>query len=178
MGIRKQWKIHKYRKYIENHRDNIQKAYCEMVMCPGLNFVNWTEDLCYKLKERANNHDLSKYSEEEFEPYRKFYHPVNKEEKFLGEIEFDAAWEHHWSNNWHHWQCRQYCNNEMTEEIYLGCLENVMDWLAMSYKFGDRPYQFWEKNKDKIKLPQVQMDLIRDLVYGLEDNPKDKGYRI
>jgi hypothetical protein len=29
----------------------------------------------------------------------------------------------------------------------------VIDWMAMGYKFGDTAQQYYEKNKEKIKLP-------------------------
>lgn len=164
--IRIKRKEHKYLNYIDEHRYNIDLAFEEMVMCPELNkWFNWDEALCLKLKERVVNHDISKYSDEEFDAYRRYYHPINIAEKYMAEKDFDKAWEHHWKNNRHHWQARQNDENIINEEITLDCLENVLDWMAMGYKFHDRPYQFYEKHKDEIKLPQKQIDFIEKIIY-------------
>lgn len=164
--IRIKRKEHKYLNYIDEHRYNIDLAFEEMVMCPELNkWFNWDEALCLKLKERVVNHDISKYLDEEFDAYRRYYHPINIAEKYIAEKDFDKAWEHHWKNNRHHWQARQNDENIINEEITLDCLENVLDWMAMGYKFHDRPYQFYEKHKDEIKLPQKQIDFIEKIIY-------------
>ena len=31
----------------------------------------------------------------------------------------------------------------------------VLDWMAMGYKFGDTAQEYYEKNKDKIALPNI-----------------------
>ena len=73
----------------------------------------------------------------------------------------------HWKNNRHHWQARQFdvCEANLTKEQILDCLENVLDWMAMGYAFNDRPYQFYEKNKNTIKLPQLQQEFIEKIIY-------------
>lgn len=35
----------------------------------------------------------------------------------------------------------------------------------MGYQFNDRPYQFYEKNKNKIKLPKAERDFIEKVIY-------------
>lgn len=164
--IRQNLKRKKYRKYIEEHRENIEKAFYEMVMCPEMNWTPW-EELHVDLYDRVKTHDLSKYDKEEFEPYRMYYYPVDKYEKILAKKVFDEAWKHHYESNRHHWQCRTYDpdSDTMTKEQILDCLENVLDWMAMGYKFNDRPYQFYEKHKDEIKLPKIQKEYIEKVIY-------------
>lgn len=164
--IKQSWMEKKYINYIDNHRINIDLAFEEMVMCPDTQWMDWSEDFCVELKERIDVHDDSKYEDEEFEAYRKNFYPINDEEKEDNKEAFDKAWEHHWKNNRHHWEARQNDPEEiMTKRIILDCIENVLDWMAMGYKFGDRPYQYYEKVKDEIKLPKCQRNFIEKLIY-------------
>lgn len=169
----------KYLKYIEKHLDNIEKAAWEMIECPKLNSLFMDEELCYNFLQRIKNHDKSKYSEEEFNAYRKYYHPINPEEKESVKEDYAKAWEHHWKNNDHHWQARQNktsfdVNND---EDVLPLLENVADWLAMGYEFGNRPYQYYELNKDKIQLCPEEREFLEKIIYGaLEDKTQTKPY--
>ena len=40
-----------------------------------------------------------------------------------------------------------------------------MDWLAVGYTVNDRPYQYYEENKDEIILPQPEKDFIEKIIY-------------
>lgn len=164
-------KEHEYKKYIEEHRDNIRDAFVEVSTCPDLDWII-TEDISVKLFERILVHDLSKYSDEEFDAYRRYYHPINIEERQNAKEDFNKAWEHHWKNNDHHWECRQN-DTEFTEETELAILENVCDWLAMGYKFHDRPIEYYNKHKNKIKLPEKQRELLEKILKDLEKTKRD-----
>lgn len=165
--LRKKIKENEYVRYIEEHRINIYKAFEEMLLCPDMDWMNWNEELCCKLFNRVINHDISKYSVEEFNPYREYYHPINAEEKANAAERFEQAWKHHWENNDHHWQCRRRDMDgpRMTEEQQLACLENILDWMAMGYKFNNRPYEYYESIKNKINLPQVQIKFMEKIIY-------------
>lgn len=165
--IRKKIKENEYIRYIEEHRTNIYKAFEEMLLCPDMDWMGWDEELCFKLFERVKNHDISKYSLEEFNAYREYYHPINEQEKQLAKEKFERAWEHHWKTNDHHWQCRKrdIDGPRMTEEQELACLENILDWMAMGYKFKNRPYEYYESIKDKIRLPKIQIKFIEKVIY-------------
>lgn len=99
--IKEKIKEYQYKKYIEEHKENIKKAFVELSTCPDLDWLI-TEDLSCKLFERIKIHDNSKYSAEEFDAYRWFYYPANKLEKAVGNYVFESAWEHHYENNDHH----------------------------------------------------------------------------
>ena len=108
-------------------------------------------------------HDESKFSEEEFEPYAKKWYLDG-----INTPEYEAAWEHHWTSNRHHWECRQYdeCpEDKITKQQILDCIENVCDWMAVGYDKGNRPYQFYETIKDKIKLPKAEQDFMEKVIY-------------
>ena len=156
-----------YKNYIHDHKMNVLKAFYEMLECKELDNIVKNSSILYPLWLRVLEHDDSKYSKEEFEPYRKNFYPINQEEKEKNKEAFDKAWEHHYLVNDHHWQHRQ--NNkeeqELSTETKLACLENVLDWLAMGYQFNDRPYQYYEKNKDNIILPECQKKFIEMIIY-------------
>ena len=166
--IKKQTKL--YIKYIVEHKKNIEKAFEEMRE-NSLLFQRYDDDILDALWERVLVHDESKYSEEEFIPYRKNFFPINAEEKENNKLDFDKAWEHHWKNNSHHWQYRKNktsFNKDNKEEV-LDVLENVLDWMAMGYKFNDRPYQYYENNKNNIILCDDERKYLEDLIYNIID---------
>ena len=138
-----------------------------MVMNPDTQWINWI-DIHADLYDQIRVHDDSKWGYEEFEPYRRNFYPVNEEEKELNKDNFEKAWRHHYEHNRHHWQCREYdqCpDGKLTKQQQLDCLENIIDWMAMGYKFNDRPYQFYEKIKDEIKLPEPEIKFMEKVIY-------------
>lgn len=157
---------YKYKKYIKEHRDNVFKAFLEMQKCP-LIYQYCDEKLIEKLKSRILIHDMSKYSKEEFDAYRKNFFPINNSEKENNKENFEKAWQHHWQNNPHHWQYRQNKKDfsKENDEDILNVLENICDWLAMGYKFNDRPYQYYEKNKEKILLNKEETKFLEHIIY-------------
>ena len=39
----------------------------------------------------------------------------------------------------------------------------VLDWMAMGYKFGDTAQEYYEKNKEKIELPDWAIEFIYEI---------------
>lgn len=169
-NIKKNKKIKKntklYKQYIEEHKENVMKAFDEMSNNHVI-FQIGGDDLMNKLYNRVIHHDESKYSVEEFEPYRKNFFPISQQEKEENQSAFEKAWQHHWQNNSHHWQYRQYKNtfNKNNDEEVLDVLENVLDWMAMGYKFHDRPYQYYENNKNHILLNEEERKFLEYVIY-------------
>ena len=166
--IIKKQKIKEYKNYIHDHKINVIRAFYEFLNCKELeDFVlNLDTDALFALWDRVLDHDESKYDKIEFEAYRKEYYPIDAQERRLNKLAFDKAWEHHWKTNDHHWQHRQdWPDEELDINTKLACIENVLDWLAMGYQFNDRPYQYYEKHKEEIKLPSKQKEFIEYLIY-------------
>lgn len=117
----------KYYKYIEKHRNYMLKAYLEMLTCPVI--LELGEDALNGLRQRVILHDLSKYTNEEFNAYRKHYYPINKQEKEDNLENFDRAWKHHWNTNAHHWQHRRNKTNFSKDNLedVVNVLENLCD---------------------------------------------------
>lgn len=140
----------KYSDYIEEHLSNIRNVWEDLSKSNSFNSLNITDNEKNKLMENLSNHDRSKYSTEEFEPYRKNFFPSKLEDENPEVNGFEKAWNHHQKSNPHHWQYwLMWKDGETTalemQKEYL--IEMLIDWTAMSYKFKDTPKNFYDKNK-------------------------------
>lgn len=141
-----------YCDYLEEHFNNITKAYKEVVeVCSKLDLFKGDLSI-FHLIEVVKHHDVSKFSSNEFTQYRDKFFPINVLFEFAPEVfnpkTFNQAWEHHYTNNTHHWE---------SATTQLDVIHMVIDWTAMSYKFGGTAQSYYEANLHKIKL---QPDLI------------------
>lgn len=147
-----------YCDYLEEHFNNIAKAFDEVYsVCKQLNF--FIDDYNFHtLYREVELHDISKFSAAEFTQYREKFFPINNQQ--VDVTDFDKAWEHHYTNNTHHWE---------SATTQLDVVHMVIDWVAMSYKFGGTAQSYYEANLHKIKL---QPDLI-DFMYIIFNKLKD-----
>lgn len=141
-----------YIRYIDEHCINVVNAYNEIVDKANiLNCDEWVKTGLLKLSETIESHDLSKYGDAEFYGYRKYFYPVNNEEKENSIQEFEDAWKHHYSVNEHHWEYWLDDNGNPTEMNEVALLELVCDYRAMGYKFNNTVSEYYTKNKTDIK---------------------------
>jgi adenosyl cobinamide kinase/adenosyl cobinamide phosphate guanylyltransferase len=147
-----------YKDYIDEHRNNVQKAWNKVKKIDN----KWIKNNIDKLDENIKNHDLSKYEPEEFNAYRKKYYPINEDEKANSDAEFEAAWNHHYINNPHHWQywtcsdgdldADKMSGERIDNNVMMAYIEMLCDWIAMSMKFGDKPDEWYKSNKENMNL--------------------------
>ena len=113
-----------YKEYVDAHKKRVEK------------FATWLEENCPELFEGVDldafhdiikEHDESKYSEEEFEPYAQRWFGDKKKT-----FEYGEAWKHHWINNEHH---PEFWLGEDMPYIYI--LEMICDWGSFSIDKGD-----------------------------------------
>jgi hypothetical protein len=120
-----------YEKYIIEHKERVKQ------------FADWLEENLPEVfndvdleafHEVIEEHDESKFSEEEFEPYaQKFYGKQDINGKPLDYVPgYDEAWKHHWMNNEHH---PEHWLGEDMPLIYI--LEMICDWGSFSIDNGD-----------------------------------------
>ena len=154
----------KYLDYIEEHILNVQKAWKEIqTKCKDMNIVY--DDFYYNwIGDEVFNHDLSKLSEHEFVQYRKAFYSTEKEKKYDASV----AWEHHKANNVHHWENWTNSSMHIPNEWSVHCTHMVIDWMAMGYKYGDTARQYYEQNKEEIKLPDYAVDFIYEIFRRIE----------
>jgi hypothetical protein len=116
-----------YKNYIIAHKERVaQFADWLKENLPEL-FDNIDLDL---FNEMIEEHDESKFSEEEFEAYAQHFYGENKNKK--NDFEFDQAWKHHWTHNEHH---PEFWLGEDMPYIYI--LEMICDWGSFSIEKKD-----------------------------------------
>ena len=116
--------LEEYKKYIIEHKANVTK------------FADWLKENVPELFDEIDidvfddlikEHDESKFSEEEFEPYAQKW--FNNSGETPG---YEAAWKHHWTHNEHH---PEFWLGEDMPLIYI--LEMICDWGSFSIKSGN-----------------------------------------
>lgn len=145
-------KIKEYCDYLEEHLSNMSSAW-EIIKtkCYDLDVLN--DPFHYKnINNLILDHDLSKFSKEEFIPYRDKYYPVL--DNPYNERDYYSAWENHLINNPHHWENWTNLNYDNNYEWKYHCLCMICDWVAMGLKFNDTALNYYEKNKEKIHIPE------------------------
>ena len=145
-----------YFEYINAHKERVTK------------FASWLEENCPEVFEGVDldvfwdlikEHDESKFSEEEFEPYAQRWHGDGKET-----FEYEEAWKHHWMNNEHH---PEYWLGEDMPYIYI--LEMLCDWGSFSIDKGDfgelSDFYYNKAQEDPEKdLSEATKEIIEDLL--------------
>ena len=164
-------KIAKFREYInyfERHYDNVQLAWALINEKCGNNFRFIYDDFVWHtVDSEVKFHDESKLSSNEFTQYRNYFFPALNESK--NKLDFEAAWEHHKSQNVHHWQnwTVNHINNPYADAFLV---MNIVDWVAMGFEFGDTAKDYYEKNKDEINLPDWAVKLMYEIFECIYDN--------
>lgn len=74
---------------------------------------------------------------------------------------FMNAWEHHKKNNVHHWQNWTKTIGTIYDDAFVVMM--VIDWVATSYEFGDTAKEYYENNRDTIKLDKWADDLVQEI---------------
>lgn len=158
-------KEQEYLEYIADHVGNVQKAYqllfVPLLENPNINLENISDqilkDAIAVVGKNIIIHDESKYSDEEFVPYREKYFQTTKESQMGEEYQkiieerLEVAWKHHYSVNTHHpayWVDDQGNKVDMSLEAII---EMICDWEAMSIKFGSNTLEWYNTQADKEK---------------------------
>lgn len=163
-----------YKEYIEEHINNVNKAWSLMKKNKDVMKYIGKEagiDVAFMIASLDNQikaHDLSKFSVEEWEPYRMYHYSINDQEKIDSKSDYEKAWEHHYTNNLHHWNWWAY-NNQKDKMTLNYVIEMCCDWIAMSMKFGGDAYH-WYLNQTDIILGEKQKTWLINILtkyYGI-----------
>lgn len=151
-------KTREYLDYLENHIENVRKAYNFIVA--ACHDMAWTQEPRFlsDLDCEIGKHDVSKLGPQEFTQYRDYFYPVSRYVK--DNSNFDMAWEHHKKCNLHHHQALQ----KSTHDI----IHMVVDWTAMSYVFGGTAQSYYEANTDRITLKPIFEGFMYELFRNIE----------
>ena len=160
-----------YTDYVQNHIKNVQKAWNNEVSNIDDEFIQSHKD---ELTEQIKHHDESKWDTDEFDAYRANYNPIDDQEKIDNEANFQAAWYHHFQNNPHHWQ--HWIDDkgdliplEDIDTVKKSYIEMICDWQAMGYVFGDTAKQYYDQNKDTIKIYPELQEWLYEILTKLEN---------
>ena len=143
-------KIREYLSYVETHLKYVYYAFQNLT--DACKDTWWVKDIeiWNTLHKDILNHDISKFSKEEFIPYVEHFYPIDG--KKPGSI--DSAWSHHKNNNSHHYE---------SLKTDIDVVHMVIDWTAMGYMFGDNAQEYYERNKNKIKLNSRQKQIVTEM---------------
>lgn len=161
-------KRQEYLAYIKEHTDNVKHAWGNMISIPEIQeFLSGFENSRQLIAITADNikvHDQSKYSDEEFEPYRRHFHYIDEKEKEESEADFEKAWDHHKDNNMHHWNW--WADHNQSDKMSIPfVLEMCCDWIAMSMKFQkNNAYEWYLDNKNEIILGVFQKSIMETIL--------------
>lgn len=162
-----------YLDYVERHIQNVHKAWSLIQdKCKGKGFKFLYDDFYWQtINLDVIHHDSSKLSAAEFTQYRQWFFPAEGEQK--DKALFKSAWEHHKTNNDHHWQ-NWTKKGSVHDEAFVVMM--VIDWVAMGFEFGDTAQDYYEKNKDKIDLPDWAVTFMYEIfecIYPLDENEEE-----
>ena len=149
-----------YKDYVVAHKERVKK------------FADWLEENCQEVFEDVDldafhdiieEHDESKFSEEEFEPYAQKWFGDKKKTP-----EYDRAWEHHYMSNEHH---PEYWLGEDMPYLYI--LEMICDWGSFSIDKGDlkelSDFYFNKAKEDPEKnLSEATKEIIEDILSRID----------
>lgn len=125
-------------------------------------------------EDELENHDSSKFSEDEYYAYDIYFYPdengMYDSDKEAAERLFEYAWLHHQNTNPHHWQYWVLINDEdgiyPLEMPFMDVCEMVADWgsFAFQKKNGNELLMWYESHKDKMILHETTRMLVEELV--------------
>lgn len=156
--------------YLEGHMKSVHKAAKWMwdhYLIPHMPDFSQFEDL------RIFDHDISKYSPEEYSAYDDyFYHKEGKDEDDIAVIDsaFDYAWLHHIHANPHHWQHWVLIGDDdgpkALEMPKRYVYEMIADWWSFSWKSGNLKeiFDWYDNHKEKMVLHENTRNLVEELL--------------
>ena len=172
-------KEEEYMEYIKDHVNNVHKAFENMYKIKD-KFEDIDRDdisdAIESVKEKGiiNIHDESKYSDEEFDAYRRYFYSIDDKEKEESEEDFELAWKHHYENNPHH---PEYWikDGEPVDMKIEYIVEMACDWIAMSYSKGGTALKYLEDNREEKQKVMTEntmniLETILNIFYSDKEN--------
>lgn len=160
----------RYNEYLTRHKDGVSKAF-EWI---NSNMHSLIQPIENEVIDQIAVHDESKFSNEEYDAYDKYFYGGNRSYKIKNE--FDKAWLHHIHNNPHHWQYWVLLKDDGDIEVldmptnYI--IEMICDWWSFSWNDGDlfEIFTWYGANKDIIKLStwtKITVENILDMMKNI-----------
>jgi hypothetical protein len=160
-------KSDEYKKYIEEHRENVKRSFRILYSMGILHKYLSNPDINILFTE-VEHHDLSKYSDEEFEAYRNYFYPKIGERRNLES--YNNAWEHHYRNNDHHWEYwyNKDDNTFKDGDKKIPYMHMCIDWMAMSIKFNNSIMEYYNSHIEKIKIDPLYINYVESIISDID----------
>lgn len=161
-----------YNTYINEHIENVQKAYDLL--------VGFIPEIAEKMGEKQYffSHDSSKWSAAEYKAYDKYFYGGNRSYEVVQDFKY--AWLHHIHDNPHHWQYWVLQHDDEPEEAlempYPYAIEMICDWWSFSVKSGNLTeiFSWYEKHKG-MKLHPKTRKLVENILGKIKTALKEKS---
>ena len=168
----------KYYDYINNHIKNVQEAYDKHSDAFKAVFPDvYNNRQIMQLYMNLQNHDMSKYSEEEFNSYLARFFPVNGSDPNSDKVkkDFKIAWFHHVHYNPHH--PNHWALVDSRDEIYvinmpdIYIIEMLCDWMAMSKYYNSRTIDYWNSESgQKLPMSKYTKSKVNEFIDYMQNN--------
>ena len=163
-------KNQQYTEYMKAHIEAINDGYHWLTTYLPNIFTYEDIDYAPSIYINIQDHDKSKYFNDEWIPYREYFYGERTPEV---EEAFDYAWLAHIHNNEHHWQ--YWVLLEDNEGVYKPkaldipyefIIEMILDWWSFSWKTGNlyEIFTWYENHKDKILLSANTKKIVEDIL--------------
>lgn len=179
-----------YLKYLEAHIEGVKRNFnlyfhpfidpTDPKPLPLLEHVSESE-LLTAIKDKLysiDDHDASKYGDEEFEPYRKHWYPTATE-KSLGdeyqteaEQDYEEACIHHYKVNEHHQKHWIDSNNTLLDMPLSAIVEMICDWLSIGDYYKSSTLDWWnseESEEEKQNMTEntrlITEDILKNIIF-------------
>lgn len=158
-----------YGAYIEKHRMLVRKVWHKIsYKVLGI----YGEAVMRKIASRIKDHDISKYSAEEFSAYRRKFYPTSNDLLVPGEIDedFARAWHHHYHANAHHWSYWVDDKGNALDMPPDAVIEMLVDWQAFGLKAGDTAEEFYTSKGHTFNMTDLTRKRIVKLLSLFEED--------
>lgn len=181
-SLEKNNKQQEYLEYIKNHVNNVKSAY-QNYFIPLLDYDFISDKMSdQEIKDAIRNaatlveeHDASKYSDEEFDGYREKYYPTAREkadpdfEKLASE-KAERAWVSHYSNNPHHpmyWVNKETGDKKDMSLEYI--IEMLCDWIGMSKGKMEGVWDWYRKKgeKERAAFTNKTKEIVEEFIFNI-----------
>ena len=154
-----------YLNYLDKHISGVVSAWTEILRPAILNDSELNKMII------VNQHDESKYSDEEFYAYLDHFYPEDgSEPSEENSPEYDLAWLHHQKVNPHHFQYWLLIRDDgdikpLDMQPEYVC-EMICDWESfhINNPSGDNAYQWYQNNRSTIVLSNSTSELVDRLL--------------
>lgn len=169
----------RYDKYLTEHYNNVERGFYwfQKNLPEVISGCDSYEDLRMQI---CVAHDMSKYEEEEYDAYDKYFYGREKTPEV--KQNFQYAWLHHIHHNPHHWQHWVLINDEPGEGLvcldmpYNYILEMICDWLSFSWKAGnlDEIFSWYDEHKAHMKLSDKTRETVEDILEKIKNKLEEE----